>query len=240
MDDLRTYLSLPSSQQLYSAGLQLFERYAMARYSHQHQRLAAGPFVGNKEILLQCLNDIYKQPPKTAPARPVIQVEAPKQAAQLPTNKEEINLALELRQLRLQRMQTSQQFHSCAEGSEGDAARALICDQIERITKQIKDTEYKLSYLQQYNHLPPEDDEQLTFPEIPDTVEACGQEKTRLSSWILKIEKRIVYLLSLPENSSKRKAQLPVQQNKLHQLVVHREAVRIRQLQLKNENEEEE
>lgn len=233
MEDLRTYLALSPNEQLYSEGLQLFRQYAMASHAQYYTKLAPGPFVGNREKLLLCLREASALPHQPAPKPTVVTIEAPKAAPRVPTNQKEFELAIQLRKLRHQRKQSSQQFHGCDPTTTGDAERALICDRIDAINIEIKTAAAKLTYLQQYGHLPKEVEEQAK--PLPDTIEACKKERSLLSSNILKVENRIAFLLTLPPNSSKRRKQLPGKNEQLQQLVSRRTSIRIKIKQLEND-----
>lgn len=226
MEDLHAYLRLPDNQRLYSAGLTLFVKYAMATHSQHYAKLATGPFVDNPSTLLFHLQVVAAAPP-VVPAQPtVIRLEQPKAAANsAPKNSAEIDVTIQLRKLRHQRMQTSQKFHSCADGQEGNAERALVCDHIDALSVKIKKLEKDLIYLKQYGHLPPKDEE-IRFDALPTTIDDARAERARLASHILKVEKRIIHLDTLPPNSSKRK-QMPKQEEKLRALVARNSEIRM-------------
>ncbi|MEL6607060.1 MAG: hypothetical protein AAFP77_19740 [Bacteroidota bacterium] len=234
MSDLRTYLALPPNHQLYSEGLVLFQRHCMDSHGQHYAQLSSGPFVGNKELLLQCLKQAKADGSTNVPAKPaVVVVHSPETKIGTPKTEAEIELAIQLRKLRQERARTSQQFHGCTEGDEGNDQRAMLCDDIERISKQISATAKKLSHLQQYGYLPKEEE----IKPLPDTVDECRKEINRVSSLRLKTERRIEYLLTLSENSRKRKKQLPENQKKLQEILVRWSALRIQKRRLEKANE---
>lgn len=226
MEDLQTYLNLPDTHRLYSAGLALFAKYAMAQHSQHYAQLILGPFSGNPDTLHRCLKAVAATPPPPVAAPTVIRMEQPKRALSMaPQTSQEIDITLELRKLRHQRMQTSQKFHACPDGSEGNAARALICDRIDALSREIKRTEDQLLYLKKYGQLPPDDGAE-DFGPMPTTMKEALAERARLSSHILKVEKRLIHLNTLRPTDKKRE-KIPDVEDKLRALVVRKSEVRM-------------
>jgi len=226
MQDLRTYLRLPETERLYSDGIRLFEKYAMEAHSKHFSKLSTGPFATNREVLFRCLQQALKTGVTPIKRPPTIKVHAaPAPANMAPTNETELELVLAIRRLRQKRMQTSQQFHTCDRSPAGDLDRAAICDMLDSVTEKIRKKEQDLAYVKRFGKLPPKE-EAIAFGPLPDTEEEIKPEINRMSSHILKVEKMIVHLLTLPENNRKRK-KLPHQQLKLSALVSRRSELRI-------------
>ena len=234
MDDLKTYLGKPSPLQLYSEGMDLFRKYALGVYGHHYSTLILGVFGSNKQILLQCLTDVSKNPPK-AIHKPVIELPPAKPVKnRQPTTSLELDCVLSLRRYRQKRKKASQQFHTCAEGNEGNTARAAICDVIDNINLEIKKEEQTLAHVQKYGSLPIDEDKNL-FGELPTNLKDAIKQRNQLSSNILKVEKRILFLLDQPENSRKRK-KIPDKQAQLSALNARKSELRLIIQKLKNED----
>lgn len=229
MKDIQEYLAIPDTHRLYAMGLELLVKYGLPTYQHQYTILARGPLGNNRENLEQILRAIQKQGVIAAPQPEAasINVIAPRAEIATSTNTE-VQLLLELRRMRMERAKISQMFHSC----DTDEERALICSRIEAQNQLITKQEGIVAYFQRHGKLPEEADDAEDTP-LPDDKEELALMRNRCSSSILKVEKRIEHLLSLPETSKKR-AQLPGQQKKLERLAARRLAIRNKQKAMKN------
>jgi len=239
MDDLRAYLAKPEGQQRYSEGLELFRKYCIKDFAGYYDKLAAGPFGKNPLTLRRCLKDtasLGQRETATDPKPLRISVDNPTpKISPIVKSEKELDLTLELRRLRHKRMQTSQRFHLFPFTEEFDHERALICYQIDRINAELHRVENNLSYLQRYGHLP-EEKEQTAQP-IPEDIKELRDEIRRCSSLILKVEKRILYLLDQPP-TAKGRAKLPEREAKLAQLTVRRQECRLKLKHLLKQQEE--
>lgn len=225
MNEIEAYFQLPDSHRLYSTGLALLQKYGLPQFSTQYTQLSAGPRGNNRTLLELLLRGLV---PKPSAAPPTFTANTSKnQEPQRPV--EEIDLLLALRRLRQERSQLSQQFHSC----DSDTDRAAVCDRIEAQNLLIATQMGKVAYFQRYRKLPPEgEDEADMSHDLPDNITELEAMRSRLSSRILKIEKRIETLLSFPENSRKR-ADLPKKQKQLTEALARRSAVRAKLRELR-------
>ena len=214
MNPVEAYLQQPATHRLYSEGLKLFQAYGLNAYPQAWQKLSAGPFGQNKEELEGILRRIAQQPlPEVAPAPPpkvtVHAVPAP-QSPEEPVNLE-YDVLKKLRHHRQRRMQLSQSFHDC----ETDDDRAHVCDLIQAENDALRQLDGELAYIRRFGKKPPEPEPETI--ELPNDDEALATMQNRLRSRILKVEKRIEFLVDLPEKD-RRRAKIPAQQNKLRDL----------------------
>jgi hypothetical protein len=156
---------------------------------------------------MQLLEELAKATPKQ-PA--IVQVQAAPVSVQelTPQNGQELDVLLQLRKARQRRAQCSQQLHAC----DTDEDRAAVCDLIDRATKEVHRLEKQYSHLKRHGTLPIEEDRPL-----PTTLEELQKERDRISSQRLKVEQRLLFLYSLPENSRKRK-HIPDNERKLREI----------------------
>jgi chaperonin cofactor prefoldin len=231
MNDLKIYLDLPATHQLYSAGLALLDKYGGNAHATAISKLSPGPFGNNRFQLLQLLSKLYESPPGYTPTEVVVHQPVSKTIELTPSTNEEINLLIALRKARQYRAQCSQQFHACSTDEE----RAGVCDLIDKATANIKQLKQDYEYLKSTGQLPAPKDE-YSAP-LPDTEEELAKEQTRLSSQRLKVENRIIHLLGLKENSSKRK-KIPELEDKLRLINARWAAVRFKRKKLEHESKE--
>lgn len=233
MNEIEAYLSLPDKERLYSEGLALFKQYGAASRPEVWNKLKVGPMGRNKAILEEELGLLELSPPTPAPSTPNIQVipAAPKKEEAQDVGEYEYQLLTQKRKLLQERMQHSQSFHDC----DTDQQRAQVCDNIEDVNKELDEIEGKMAYVRRYKKLPPAP-ELKTFI-LANTDEELAKEQHRCRSNILKVEKRIEHLLSLPENSPQR-AKLPAKQQQLQELVIKVELIVQKRKKLKNDQQE--
>lgn len=228
-DEIRTYLAMPDTHRLYSAGLKLLAAYGLPTYQQQYTELSTGgPVGGNRSSLMAILGALssVKEPPPAAAIQP--KSVTPKTGEELNT---EVDLLLSIRRMRQERAKLSQQFHSCATDEE----RAAVCDAIDKQNQLIAKREGEISYFQRHRQMP-QDPTPLIEGDLPTTEQELSDLRRRLSSNILKKEKAIDTLLSLPETHSRR-SRLPKLQADLNLLMARRDLVRRKIRTIRNEEE---
>lgn len=230
---LEEYLNLPENERLYSDGLAILKEHGLPMFAPEFAHLQAGPMGNNRRRLFDVLAKIPEN--KGPIVRAEITVQSQDAYAQniAPSSRAELDLMLQLRRQKQQRAKCSQQFHSC----DTDAERAEVCTLIDKATEAMRDTEKRLAYVQRHGRLP-EIETEPAEP-LPDDPEELEKIQFRLSSQILKVEKRIVYLLALPANSPKRK-QLREKEALLHKLTARKTAVRLKRKAISLQDEPEE
>jgi len=231
MEEIAMYLALPKQERLYSVGLALFEQYGAALKPDVWKKLKVGPMGRNRQLLEEELSQLKVSGVEAAPKLDVKVIPAPALKNAQEEGDYEYELLTQKRKLLLERMQHSQSFHNC----NSDEERAMVCDSIREVNKELQEVEGNLAYFKRYKKPPPAP-EPKTFV-LPDTDEDLAAEQQRCRSNILKVEKRIEYLLSLPENSSKR-SKLPEKQDQLRELVIKVELIIQKRKKLKREQEE--
>jgi hypothetical protein len=218
MLDLKTYLQLPERQRLYSEGMALLHRHGLPQYSAEYNLLNIGPMGNNRHKLFAILKKLQETP---AIARPVL-VEIADNRLPVddlkPKSKIELELMLKLRKLKQQRAQCSQQFHSC----DTDQQRAEVCDLIDKATAAIRKAEKELHHLQRFGALPKNEIENKP---IPTDLEELRLELARVDSHIGKVERRLDYLLELPDTHVKKKT-LPATEEKCRSLYIRQRAIK--------------
>ena len=206
MNEVRRYLTLPTTEQLYSEGMTLFGKYAMVKHGHLYPKLALGPIPGNKDALLIALKDVQDTvghaPPTPTVAEPTVVIPARKPTEAPPVTDDEIDLVVRLRQLRHKRMQASQQFHSCKDGQDGDAERADICDIIAGYSKEIKRVEGTLEYVRKNGKMPRVKTADVN---IPDDYDELIKLRNSLSYRIFQDEKLLAKYYNYPDGHPMRK-----------------------------------
>lgn len=210
MDEIRDYLQKPASQRLYSEGMRLFTQFALPHphFAPHFSTLSVGPRGNNIQKLEECLKGCLKLAPP-APVKVVVVETKPPKASLAVKSMDQVEMLVEIRKLRIQRSKAAQSFHDY-DTVEG---RAKVCDRIEEIEKTIKKIDGDLAYYQRYGRLPPPPPKAQELP-IPEDKEGLARELNLLNSGILKIERQIEHLLSLPEHD-KRRSDLPFKQEKL-------------------------
>lgn len=231
MEEIAMYLALPKQERLYSVGLALFEQYGAALKPDVWKKLKVGPMGRNRQLLEEELGQLEVNRAEAVPKLDVQVIPAPKPKNVEKEGDYEYNLLTRKRKLLQERMQYSQSFHDC----NSDEERAMVCDSIREVNKDLQEVEGNLAYFKRYKKPPPAP-EPKTFV-LPDTDEELAAEQQRCRSNILKVEKRIDYLLSLPEKSSKR-SKLPEKQDQLRELVIKVELIIQKRKKLKREQEE--
>lgn len=233
MEEIRDYLRRPASMRLYSQGMVLFQKYALMRpqFAPHFATLSVGPMGNNIQTLEECLKACLQLAPPAPPK--VVTVETkPKPASLAVKSRREVDLLVKIRKLRIDRAKTSQRFHSC----ESDLERAHICDIIEDIEAQIKETDTMIVYIQLHGAPPPEAAKTEDDP-IPTDLPGLRKELNRVSNHILKIEKRIEHLETTPP-SLKKVRLLTDRQEKLHYLISRRIVIKSKLDQFKKKAHE--
>lgn len=230
MDAIRTYLALPSGERSYTEGLKLLEEFGGLAHAVAYAAFSKGPQGNNRQKLFNLLRSL---PAQAAPVRAAnIEVQATQPDTLTPSNASEVSLLVGLRKAKQDRAKCSQQFHTCSTDQE----RAEVCALIERATERIRKLESDLAKLQRYGAIEAPKEEEEVLP-IPDDDEGLRNEQRRLNSQRLKLEKRIVLLMSLPE-SDKRRKQLPYKERQLRALNARKQAVRMKLTTLKTLQDE--
>lgn len=229
MKEIRQYLEQPSGHQLYSQGLHLAQKYASTEHAPLLSQLKAGPMGSNRQRLIDMLRKIAGTPVLQSTT---VEVHAsPEPVSEMtPQSSHEIDLLVQLRRARQHRAMCSQNLHT----ANSDAERAAVCDTIDRATTKVKNLEKKYAFLKKHGRLPVE---QVSFDPLPTTLEDLRREGARLASQRLKVENRLLYLYTLPENSRKRK-QIPDNEEKLRAINARFLAVRFEKKKLEYEPEE--
>lgn len=220
--NINEYLGLDENKRLYSLGLKLLHDHGLPEYASQYQLLKAGPMGQNRYKLFTILNKLKSSSP---PKAVQITIEKPAVKSLTPSSRTELDLLLALRKAKQKRAQCSQQFHTC----KTDNDRAAVCDLIDKATANIKQIEKDLAHVQQFGKLP---EKTIQHDPLPETLDELKLESSRISSNILKVEKRISYLEALPPTDKKRKG-LAERQGKLQALIARKQACRKRIQKLK-------
>lgn len=222
MNAIETYLDKPETHQLYGEGFSLFSEYRGHRWPKVFEKLSVGPMGNNKQELLLYLRKICSEPlPGTTTVVYVNPEPSIDTGDYSPPPKEvatELTLQKRLKALRQKRARASQSFHSC----KSDEERAGVCDQIADINQDIKITIAEIEYFR--THGRPKAPEVKTGFILSDDMEELTKRQNRLRSNILKVEKRIEFLLDLPEKDRKRK-QIPKKQDQLREMYSEVEAI---------------
>ena len=210
MDEIRDYLQKPASQRLYSEGMRLFTQFALhhPQFAPHFSTLSAGPFGNNIQKLEECLKACLSLAPPT-PIQAIVIKTKPKAPSLAVKNMEQVDMLVEIRKLRIQRMKAAQSFHD----HDTDEGRASVCDRIEKIEKDIKDLDGKLSYWQQYGKLPPPPLEAKELP-LPDDLPGLRRELNLVNNRIRYIDRQINHFLTLPTHD-KRRSKITEKQEKL-------------------------
>lgn len=236
MNEIKQYLDTPETHRLYSTGVALLAKYGLPAYQAQYGKIAGAPTANNREELLRILKLLEKQnAPSTAPAGAAgvaINISVPPPAAE-DLASTEVKLLLDVRRMRQERAKLSQQFHSC----QSDEERAAVCDAIERQNQVIAKQEGVIAYFQRHRKMPRAVEEYVDTP-LPENEKELIDARRRLSSNILKKEKMIDFVLSLPETDRSR-AKLPKYEKELNYMLAKRTQIRQKLKDLREAKEEE-
>lgn len=233
MNAVETYLAMPDTERLYSAGLELFRQYGYNQWPSLWERLQLGPLGRNRELLethLKQLAGSSLDAPVIPPRPQIIIKQAEPEQKKVPAGVLEYELLKKIRHHRQNRARYSQTFHNCSTDEE----RALVCDAIQAENDIIKAIGGKIAYVKRFGKLPPEQEPEEFI--LPNNLKELSTVLNRTSSNILKVEKRIEIILTLPDNSRKR-ADLPAKYDQLRELQTRRELIKDEIKRLKNEQE---
>jgi len=237
MTEIQQYLDLPDSHRLWSLGLELFKRYGISRRPDLLAKFQHGPLGYNRRELeeyLQSIAHLSQAQATPEPAKPPqVIVHRSTGSDLLPQDDPLIRRQfVHLRHLRQEQARTAQSFHNCT----SDADRAAVCDKLDLILEEIRATDGRVEHIRLYGTLPkPPEPEAF---EVPEDLKELKRLRNRKASHILKVEKRIEHLLSLPEKHRKR-AKLPEYQAKLRDLSSQKAQIIQKIEQLRNGDEEE-
>lgn len=233
MNDLHAYLNLPPSERLYSVGMALFQKYGLqypdiAGYA---PKLSAGPRGTNPDTLLMCLKDVLDRGEPVKPEPVGTEIKA------LTSNKtrREIDTQVKVRKLRHERMQASQSFHLYS----SDHERALVCDLIDKINKEIEFTLRKEEFIKKEHNYTFQIKPGVLDEEISDDIDACMKQRDRATAFISKYEAKIQHLLDQTQ-TKQRILKREIFEDQINQLLLKKQLIKrhITSLRKLQKNEE--
>lgn len=212
MSDISAYFALPDTHRTYSKGMSLYMAHLAANDPKLTAQLLTGPYGTNPSLLdaaLLPLKDTatLKYPQLQASVNPVTRDDVTSQAISLKSLQDERRSILQ------RRARTSQRFHDC----KSDAERAEICDAVDQVSAELFEVEGSIEFFRLNGYPPPPPKEsKKDGGQLPSDPGELKNERGRLASKRLKLEKRVLELLELPDGDRKR-AKVPEVQKRLRE-----------------------